>query len=167
MTGPAEVTTADRSGVDHVLVDFIVREARLADESRYDEWAALWHERDAIYWVPMREDSDPETEVSYIYDNRPRIMKRIAQLKTGARHSQTPPSKMRRVIANFEEVATDDVSITVAANFVLHEFRYSLVTWAGRYVYRIRTDGDELTLAAKTVHLVNGDAALSTMSFLI
>jgi 3-phenylpropionate/cinnamic acid dioxygenase small subunit len=155
------------SDVDSALVDFIVREARLADESRYDEWASLWHERDALYWVPMHEDADPETEVSYIYDNQPRIAKRIAQLKTGARHSQTPPSKMRRVISNFEVVGTDDVSVTVAANFVLFEYRYSLVTWAGRYVYRIRTDSNELKLAGKTVHLVNGDAALSTMSFLI
>ena len=102
----------DQSSVDAALVDFIFREARLADESRYDEWASLWHERDALYWVPMHEDADPETEVSYIYDNQPRIAKRIAQLKTGARHSQTPPSKMRRIISNFEVVGSDDVSTT-------------------------------------------------------
>ena len=59
------------------------------------------------------------------------------------------------------------MSTTVAANFVLYEYRYTLVTWAGRYVYRIRTDGEELRLAGKTVHLVNAGGALSTMSFLI
>ena len=163
MTGPA----VDRSGVDTGYVDFVFREARLADESRYDEWESLWHERDAMYWVPMHEGADPETEVSYIYDNRPRIAKRIAQLKTGARHSQTPPSRLRRVISNFELIEHDDDSSTVAANFVLYEYRYTLVTWAGRYVYRLRTDGPELKLAGKTVLLVNGDGALTTMSFLI
>jgi 3-phenylpropionate/cinnamic acid dioxygenase small subunit len=167
----APVTDADPlragSGVDAAVVAFVFREARLADESRYDEWEALWHDRDALYWVPMHEDTDPETEISYIYDNRPRIAKRIAQLKTGARHSQTPPSKMRRLISNFEIVERDESSVTIAANFMLHEYRYALVTWAGRYVYRIRTDGPELRLAAKTVHLVNGDGALTTMSFLI
>lgn len=159
--------TVNQTGVDTALVDFIVREARLADESRYDEWEALWHEGDALYWVPMHEGADPEREVSYIYDNRPRIAKRIAQLKTGARHSQAPPSKMRRIVSNFEVVDSDDVSVTVCANFVLYEYRFSLVTWAGRYVYRIRTDGPDLQLAGKTVHLVNGDGALTTMSFLI
>lgn len=158
---------SDLSSVDSSIVDFIYREARLADEARYAEWESLWHDHDALYWVPMHEGADPQTEVSYIYDNRPRIAKRIAQLKTGARHSQTPPSRMRRIISNFEHVDADDKSVTVAANFVLFEFRYSLITWAGRCVYRVRTDGDELALASKTVHLVNGDGAMATMSFLI
>lgn len=157
---------APSAGVDPALVDFIVREARLADEARYSEWESLWHD-DALYWVPMHEDADPNTEVSYIYDNRPRIAKRVAQLNTGARHSQTPPSKLRRLISNYEIVATDAVSTTVAANFVLYEYRLRLITWAGRYVYRIRTDGGEPRLGAKTVHLINGDGAISTMSFLI
>ena len=30
---------------------FLYKESRLADESRYDEWEALW-EDDAVYWVP-------------------------------------------------------------------------------------------------------------------
>lgn len=158
---------SDPGDVEPALVAFVFREARYADESRYDEWESLWHERDALYWVPMHEGTDPEREVSYIYDNRPRIAKRIAQLKTGARHSQTPPSKLRRIVSNFEVVQRDGDSVTITSNFVLHEYRFSLITWAGRCVYRIRTDGEELRLAGKTVHLINGDAALTTMSFLI
>jgi len=156
----------DQSSVEAALVDFVNLEARLADEARYEEWEALWHDR-ALYWVPMREGADPETEVSYIYDNRPRIAKRIGQLKTGARHSQTPPSKMRRLISNFEVLDRDATSVTIAANFVLYEYRFTLTTWAGRYVYTIRTDGDELRLGVKTVHLVNAGGALPTMAFLI
>lgn len=158
--------TGNQSGVDTALVDFVFLEARLADEARYEEWESLWHDN-ALYWVPMHEDADPETEVSYIYDNRPRIAKRIAQLRTGARHSQTPPSKMRRIISNFEELRRDATSVTIASNFVLYEYRFSMATWAGRYVHTIRTDGSDLKLGRKTVHLVNGDGALSTMSFLI
>jgi 3-phenylpropionate/cinnamic acid dioxygenase small subunit len=157
---------SDRATVDPAHAAFIFREARLADEARYAEWESLWHST-ALYWVPMREGADPENEVSYIYDNRPRIAKRIAQLKTGARHSQTPPSRMRRLISNFELLERDARSVTIGANFVLFEHRFELTTWAGRYVYTLRTDGDELRLASKTVHLVNGDSALSTMSFLI
>ena len=32
------------------VVAFIYTEARLADESRYAEWEALWDD-DAVYWV--------------------------------------------------------------------------------------------------------------------
>ena len=47
--------------------------------------------------------------MSYINDNRTRIRSRIAQLNTGVRHSQTPPSVMRRTVSNFEVTSqTDD-----------------------------------------------------------
>ena len=35
-----------------MLIDFVVREARLLDEKRYEEWHALFTD-DAIYWVPL------------------------------------------------------------------------------------------------------------------
>ena len=42
------------------VVAFIYTEARLADESRYAEWEALWDD-DAVYWVPASPtgDTDP------------------------------------------------------------------------------------------------------------
>ena len=154
--------------VDARVADFIYREARLADEARYTEWEAMWDD-DALYWVPMHEDADPTREISYIYDNRPRITKRIAQLKTGNRHAQSPPSKMRRILSNLEVVTSDDVSVTVGSNFALYEYRYAMTLWAGRYLHRVRVDRDgaPVRLMGKTVHLVNGDAAISTLAFLI
>src|ERR1700724_4217477 len=85
------------------LVSFILTEARLADEARYSDWEALWDD-EATYWVPMHPDADPGRDVSYIYDNRARIRSRVAQLSSGVRHSQTPPSVMRRIVSNFETV---------------------------------------------------------------
>jgi 3-phenylpropionate/cinnamic acid dioxygenase small subunit len=152
--------------IDPAVVAFLYREARLADEARYSEWESLW-DSDATYWVPMREDADPETDLSYIYDNRRRIASRIAQLNTGSRHSQTPPSKMRRLISNIELLSSDERSVTVGANFVLFEYRTDMVIWAGRYLYRVRTDSRPLRLLEKTVHLVNAHDSVPTMSFLI
>lgn len=154
------------TAVDPALAGFIYKEARLADEARYSEWEALW-EDDALYWVPMSPDDDPETRLSYIYDNRRRLKSRIAQLNTGVRHSQTPPSMMRRIISNLEVVATDEDTTTVGSNFVLFEFRHNLTPWAGRYLHRIRHDGPEPRLVAKTVHLITAGSAIPTMSFLI
>lgn len=159
---------SDPSLVDARVADFIYREARLADEARYADWEVLWDD-DALYWVPTHEGTDPAREISYIYDNRPRIAKRVAQLKTGNRHAQSPPSKMRRLLSNLEVTERDGVSVTVGSNFVLYEYRYAMTLWAGRYVHRVRVDRDgaPLRLMGKTVHLVNGDAAISTLAFLI
>ena len=152
--------------VDPALVSFVFTEARLADEARYSDWEALWDD-DALYWVPMHPDADPETTVSYIFDNRTRIRSRVAQLNTGVRHSQTPPSVMRRTVSNFEIVGEDGDTVTVASNFVLVEYRFAVTVWAGRYLHKIRRADDGLRLAGKTVHLVNADGAIPTMAFLI
>jgi 3-phenylpropionate/cinnamic acid dioxygenase small subunit len=164
---PAEVPSPQlpELAVDERWAAFIFLEARLADESRYSEWEQLWTD-DGIYWVPRREGQDPDVEVSYIYDNRSRIRSRVAQLNSGARHAQTPPSTMRRVVSNLEVVARDDRSVTIGSNFVLHEFRYELTVWAGRYLHRIET-GPQLRLIQKTVHLVNAGGPVRTLAFLI
>ena len=58
----------------HAVVDFLYREARLADEGRYAEWEALWTD-DGVYWVPGSTDpaADPDRHLSHVYDNRSRI----------------------------------------------------------------------------------------------
>ena len=147
---------------------FIYREARLQDDLDYDAWGGLWTD-DAIYWVPANSDAaDPEREMSIIYDNRARIATRIKQLKTGKRHSQTPPSRLRRLVSNVELVEGDSDEVAAAANFLVYESRERGVTlWAGRSEYRLRRGDDGLRLVAKKVCLVNNDRPLSTLAFLI
>jgi 3-phenylpropionate/cinnamic acid dioxygenase small subunit len=149
---------------------FIYLEARLQDDLCYDDWEALWTE-DARYWVPVNaDDSDPEREMSIIYDNRSRIATRIKQLHSGKRHSQTPPSRLRRLVSNVEllEPDSDGDDLGAAANFLVYESRERGITlWAGRSVYKLRRTDDGLRMAAKTVYLVNNDRPLNTLAFLI
>jgi 3-phenylpropionate/cinnamic acid dioxygenase small subunit len=164
----AGATQAYAVGIDPAIVSFIYLEARLADEARYSEWEDLWDD-DGLYWVPMSPDADPEIDLSYIYDNRRRIHSRVAQLNTGVRHAQTPPSQMRRLLTNTEMLGCDTDTVTLGSNFVLYEYRYQLTTWAGRVIHRIRNRNDERAprLAAKTVHLINAGAPIPTMAFLL
>lgn len=147
---------------------FVYREARLADEQRYDEWEALWTE-DAIYWVPANDDdADPERQMSIIFDNRSRIGTRIRQLHTGKRHSQSPPSRLRRIVSNVELMGRDGDDVRAGANFLIYESRERGITlWAGRSEYALRPTEDGLRMAAKKVILVNNDRPLDTMSFLV
>lgn len=155
------------------IEDFLYREARLADESRYDEWEALIAD-DMHYWVPRgRADYDPADRLSYINDNRARLATRIRQLKTGLRHAQTPPSPMRRVVSNMEILAADHEAhvYTVASNFVLYELAVQAGTqlriWPGRATHRLRRVDGELLMSQKIVELVTADAPQWNMAFLI
>ncbi|MDQ2734452.1 MAG: aromatic-ring-hydroxylating dioxygenase subunit beta [Pseudomonadota bacterium] len=157
----------DRSLLDEVT-QFIYREARLQDDHAYDEWEMLWTD-DGIYWIPANgEGTDPENEMSIIYDNRSRISLRIKQFHTGKRFSQTPRSRLRRVVSNIEILQAVDADILVTSNAMVFESTTRGDTiWASRNEYQLRRIGDELRMASKKVILVNNDTALYSMAFLI
>ena len=161
------VDTAARQLLDEVT-QWVYREARLQDEHRYDEWEALWTD-DGIYWVPANgEGGDPEQEMSIIYDNRSRIALRIRQFHTGKRYSQTPKSRLRRVVSNIEILSDDGGELTVGSNALIFESHVRGDTlWAARNEYRLRRDGTGLKMAFKKVVLVNNQAALWSMAFLV
>jgi 3-phenylpropionate/cinnamic acid dioxygenase small subunit len=154
---------------DADTLSFLYLEARLADEGRYSEWEALWADDDDTveYRVPMHPDDDPRTTLAYINDNRRRIKSRVAQLNTGNRHSQTPPSVMRRVVSNSEVVDDTDGLITVESNFALFEYRIRQRFWAGRVIHSIRRTADGPRLVRKVVHLVDAGGPVETLAFLI
>ena len=154
------------------VVEFLYREARLADEARYAEWLALWTD-DAVYWVPATTDpaADPDKHLSHIYDNRGRLETRIKLLQTGHRYSQEPASPMRRLIANIEVVTAENGELVAESNFALAELaiqaRRELHWWVGRARHRLRRVDGELKLCRKTVVLVNAAEPLPNLSFLI
>ena len=150
------------------LEQFLYREARLADEGRYEEWEALWAD-DAVYWVPAGDpDADPTTSMSVIFDNRARIATRIRQLQTGKRYSQAPASRLRRLVSNVELLGEADGDVLVGANFLVFESRDRGPTlWAGRSEYRLRRSQDGWRIARKKVVLVDADRPLPTLSFLV
>lgn len=151
------------------ILSFLFLEARLADEGRYSEWESLWADDDdsVVYRVPMHPDDDARTTLAYVNDNRRRIKSRVAQLNTGNRHSQTPPSVMRRVISNSEVVDTGSDTVTVESNFSLFEYRLHQRFWAGRVIHTVRRSPDGLWLVRKIVNLIDAGGPVDTLAFLI
>ena len=160
---------------------FLFLEARLADESRYDHWLALFDDP-THYWVPAGPaDYDPATatKVSYVNDNRNRLETRVKQLGTGHRYAQTPPSPMRRVVSNLEILGTttsttvdaDQVFVEVASNFVLYELSAQasneIRIWAGRTTHTLRRVDGGFLIRRKVVELVNASRPLPTLAFLL
>ena len=151
---------------------FLYKEARLADESQYDAWEALW-EDDAIYWVPAttRSEVDPTRQISHLYDNRARIATRIKMLKSGYRYSQVPASPMRRMIANIEVEKTETGEFIVGSNFLLLELsvqaHHELHLWGGRTIHKLRWVNGELKMFWKQVLLVNAEEPIPNLTILI
>ena len=154
------------------VTQFIYREARLQDDHEYDAWEALWTD-DGIYWVPANgEGTDPENQMSIVYDNRSRIALRIRQYHTGKRFSQTPRSRLRRLVSNIEILEHDETQgatlVRVTSNAMVFESNTRGDTlWASRNEYKLRREGGAWRMALKKVVLVNNEAALFSMSFLI
>lgn len=158
--------SAVMSGTD--IEKFLFREARLADEHRYEEWLSLWTS-DAIYWIPSNiDDADPLRQVSLIYDDRAKLGERVARLKSGTVLAQDPKPRMRRVIANIEIDRTNDKEARVESNFVLIEARdMHQNIWCGRSIHTLCEQGGELKIAQKKVLLINSDQEMPVLQFLI
>jgi benzoate/toluate 1,2-dioxygenase beta subunit len=161
---------SDVVGLEDVIA-FLEREADLADGHQYDEWEALWCD-DGIYWIPSgADDIDPETQVSYIYDNRRRLRTRIAQLKTGLRYVQMPASRLSRIIGNVRIANTTRAQadvLDVHSKFLLAEYRLGATTlWAGRLHHRLRPTADGLRIVQKKVMLLNNGGDLPSFGFLL
>ncbi len=160
-----EARTAEgRAALDVAACEqFLVHEARLLDEARFDEWLALFT-ADAWYWVPSQPDQkSPRDTISLIYDDRRLLETRVRRLSSPRIYSQEPRSRTSRIVANvtIEAAAADGQACTVRSKFQLMEYRRNTQTaYAGTSFHRLVRAGDDIRIAWKRVDLVNCDAAL-------
>jgi len=151
--------------------DFLFHEAALLDEWRLDEWLQLLSE-DAIYRVPSNDAPEgASTEVLHtIADDIERLHARVKRLKSDHAHAEYPHSRTRRMITNVRVLGETEGTATVAANFVVYRFRRDRETrtYFGSYVYKLRTGGNALKIAERTVRLDATElAALGSVSFIL
>lgn len=152
----------------HAVSDFLFREARLLDDHDYDAWLELWDDR-GIYLVPANgDDLDPESKVSFIYDNRGRLGRRVAQIQTGYRHAQLPQSRTQHWTSNIEILQDTGDRIQVRSACLIMEARFGNVrTWPGRALHELgRGEDGELRILRKTVIFINNDLPVTTLGFL-
>jgi hypothetical protein len=75
--------------------EFLLLEARLLDEARFDEWLALFSP-EASYWVPSEPGQvNPLETVSLIYDDRQLLETRVRRLASPRIYSLEPRSRQR------------------------------------------------------------------------
>ncbi len=140
---------------------FLLREARLLDEARFDDWLALFAP-DAWYWVPSQPDQpDPYETVSLIYDDRRLLETRVRRLASPRIYSQEPRSRTSRTVANVTIEAAEEAACTVRSKFVMIEFRRDgQRIFGGTAFHRLVQTPHGLEIAWKRVDLVNCDAPM-------
>jgi 3-phenylpropionate/cinnamic acid dioxygenase small subunit len=163
------VTTATEASLTRATVeDFLYREAELLDSGELAAWLELFTD-DAVYWVPAgRDDGDPHEHVSLIYDDRHRIGERVWRLTEGPAHAQIPPSLTSRQIGNVRVVGIRDGATVVRSRFTLVEVRKGQQrVFAGSYEHHLVPSGDDLRIARRIVRLVNADAPIFNLTFIV
>jgi benzoate/toluate 1,2-dioxygenase beta subunit len=150
----------------HRIEQFLFREARLIDERRFAEWEELWDD-DGIYWVPANGDStDPERDVSLVYDNRSRLHSRVERYASGKAFSQHPPPRTAHIVANVLIDANGDRHRVVHSTVQVAESRPGYrINWVGRTTHHLIERDGELRIAFKKVVLVDNDQELTTIDF--
>lgn len=144
---------------------FLVREARLIDDRRFEEWLDLFTD-DAVYWMPGRsnvwrsgavEDSVTKPgELAIFEDTKATLTTRVARLRTGMAWGEEPPSRTRHLITNVEvEPDADPTQLRVRSNFLVYraQFEYEKDIFAGMREDVLRRIGGDLKIAKRTLRL--------------
>jgi benzoate/toluate 1,2-dioxygenase beta subunit len=164
------VSTATRSGelTRAEAEDFLYAEAELLDEGRLEAWLELFTD-DAHYWLPPTpEATDPDRETSLVYDDRLRLADRVWRLTEGPAHAQIPPSRTQRLVSNVRVPEAGGDDFVVRSAFSLLEYRKGeLRPFAGRCTHRLRREDGRLRISLKRVDLVNAQAPIYNLTFVL
>jgi benzoate/toluate 1,2-dioxygenase beta subunit len=161
ITPRGRVSRVGRGLDPHRCEQFLMHEARLLDEAKFDDWLALFTPN-AWYWVPSEPGQDnPHDTVSLIYDDRRLLETRVRRLASPRMYSQEPRSHCSRIVANATVEEADAAGATVRSKFLMIEYRREQQRlFAGTAWHRLVQSDGTIRIAWKRVDLVNCDAPM-------
>ena len=152
--------STDELLLHHRVSQFLFLEARLLDEQRWDEWAALFLE-DGVYWAPATPDQpDPLHHVSLMYEDDLLRKVRLARFKSPAAYSLQPFPRSSHIVSNVMIDERTEHGLSVSSRFQMTEYRRDKpVIYSGGYVHDLVVTGDDFKIRQKKATLVNCDGA--------
>ncbi len=148
------------------LIDFVVAEARLLDELRFDDWLQLFTD-DGHYWMPLSHgQTDARLQASLMYEDTMLLKVRIERLKGARTFSQQPISRCHHLLQQPTVETRDDAAglYTTRTAFHFVEARRDEQTlYAGWATHTLKDTEAGLRIRLKRVDLVNCDAAFGNM----
>lgn len=155
---------------EHDPVRFVLREARLIDEKRFDEWYELFTD-DAYYWVPLVPgQTDPLGHNSLAYEDKLLLKLRIERLKLPTAYAQKPASRCHHVLQTPEVEKSDPQrgEFLTRTPFIYTETRgdesqrYAATAW-----HTLVLSEAGLRIRLKRVDILNADAALPSIQLFL
>jgi 3-phenylpropionate/cinnamic acid dioxygenase small subunit len=151
---------------DEELVNFVVREARLIDQQRFEEWLDCFAD-DGRYWMPLEwEQTDPRLATSLMYEDKLLLQIRVERLKGNRTFSQKPRSRCHHVLQVPQVDKRDEPGNEYVTWTAMHYVESRLdeqdlyAAWA---THTLTVINGALKIKLKRVDLVNCDAALRSI----
>ncbi len=172
MTRPAASQPADFDAARFARMEdirqFLFHEARLLDTHQFEDWLALFTD-DSTYWVPLEAaQTDPLSTSSIIHDDRTLLELRVRQITHPRAHARRPLARTVHQIGNVQILSKDASELRVASTLILLEYRPEVQrSWAALVEHRLRRVDGRLAIAAKRVNLINSEAELPGIAFLL
>ena len=169
MTGRAAIRPAD-DGLASRVVSLVNLEARLLDDRRWHDWLALYTE-DCIFWAPAwvgdeTWTTDPQRQVSLIWADRRNLAARIFRVEGGDSYASMPLPLTVHLVTGIAVTSSAGDVMEVRANWLVHSFLRTsgAIVRAGRYEYRLRQIGAELSILRKKI-LIHDDGITGAIDF--
>jgi 3-phenylpropionate/cinnamic acid dioxygenase small subunit len=152
------------------IIRFVIREARLLDEKRFDDWYELFTD-DGVYWVPLTPGQpDPLQHNSLAYEDKLLLKLRVERLKSPRAFSQQPASRCHHLLQTPEIEKMDEAKgeVLTRTQMIYTETRgdesqrYAATAWHS--LVRIN---NKLLIKLKRIDILNSDAALPSIQLFL
>ena len=148
------------------LIDFVIREARLLDELKHEDWLRLFCE-DGHYWMPAEwGQTDAKLVGSLMYEDKLLLTVRVERLKGNRTFSQKPKSRCHHVLQTPTVDSRDDAKGEYRLYTPFHYVETRLdeqTLYAGWAKHHLVLQDGALRIRLKRVDLVNCDAAFGNI----
>ena len=148
------------------LLDFVIREARLIDQHRFEEWLGLFAD-DGIYWMPLEwGQTDTRLTASLMHEDKLLLTVRVERLKGNRTFSQKPKSRCHHVLQVPQVDKRDEAANEYATWTPMHyvETRQDdQQLYAAGATHTLKVVDGKLKIKLKRVDLVNSEAAFGSI----
>ena len=158
--------TVEDAGERVYFEQFLILEARLLDEQKFDEWSDLFVE-DGEYWVPAAPDQpDPKNHISLMYETDLLRSIRIKRYSHPNAFSLQPLPRSSHIVTNVlidsMDVSTNEYD--VFSKFIMVQYRNDVQDfYTGTYKHRLIIQDSVCRIVMKQVNLINCDSALNNI----
>jgi 3-phenylpropionate/cinnamic acid dioxygenase small subunit len=165
MNKPMNRTTIE----DHLLrleiEDFLIEEADILDDFKYEEWLDLLTD-DISYWMPIRRNVPSREmegeltaegpELSWYTDDKSTLEKRVSQIRTHVHWADEPYSRISHIISNVRVLGWENENeVKVKCRFVFYRNRHEdeESTFIGKRIDTLRRTEDGWKICRREILL--------------